>query len=282
MATAVEVSSPAAKRPLHRRADRDPWKVWQWTAALIGIALRLRQYIFLRSLWGDEASIALNIIHSGYWALTRQLTIQQAAPFGWLWVERATYQVLGPNEYSLRLQALVAGILLMCWTLSLVRRYLSGPAGTVTLLLVAVSPALVYYSSEVKPYGVDAAASVGLLVVASRQDRLEPRGVSLFSGAAAVSVLFSFTTVFLAVAVVAVAGTQAVRRRHLTSVAIMAIGAFIWSALFVVEFLRSLRPTDDSAGLRLFWAAGYVSHPLICQHLAMVARGWHEYRSISV
>ena len=58
----------------------------------------------------DEAMIALNIERRSYAELFGTLDFNQAAPLGFLWLEKAAVQLLGPSELALRLWPLLAGI----------------------------------------------------------------------------------------------------------------------------------------------------------------------------
>src|SRR5205085_11406960 len=82
---------------------------------------------------------------------------------GFLWVERAMVDVFGNNEYGLRLFPLLAGMAAVVLFALVARRLLSGWVVPLATLLFAVLQPLVYYSSEVKQYGVD--VTVGLFVV---------------------------------------------------------------------------------------------------------------------
>lgn len=75
-----------------------------------GIFVRLSQYFSNRALWGDEASLALNIVNRSYLELLQPLDRNQAAPPGFLWIEKLFTQILGNNEYALRLFPLISGI----------------------------------------------------------------------------------------------------------------------------------------------------------------------------
>ena len=255
---------PRTSNPPHTAGTgaADHWYHLAWAILLIGWALRLRQYSFRRSLWGDESAVALNILHRSYAGLTRPLAVLQGAPFGWLWTEKLCVQLLGNGEYQLRLPSLVAGLLGMWWAFRLVRRHLSSPASAVALLLMAVSPSLVYYSSEVKPYGVDAAAAIGLLLVASSVDLATVRGAWLLAAASGCAVLFSFPSVYVSVALVVVPSFAAARRKDLQLLGVYATGAVLWLGLFGIEYVRALRPTADNPAVKNFWRDGYAPRPL--------------------
>jgi predicted membrane-bound mannosyltransferase len=77
---------------------------------LIGILLRVRQYLTGRSLWADEAMLALNIVNRGFGGMFKPLDYDQGAPIGFLLVEKLFNSILGKNELALRLFPLLVGL----------------------------------------------------------------------------------------------------------------------------------------------------------------------------
>ena len=71
------------------------------SALAIGILLRLREFLANRSLAQDEAQLALNIIDRPITRLFGQLDFNQAAPPGFLAVQKLVTEALGFGEYSL-------------------------------------------------------------------------------------------------------------------------------------------------------------------------------------
>jgi hypothetical protein len=57
-----------------------------WGIILLGAVLRLRQYLLNRSLWADEASLAVNLVNRSFGELTELLDYHQAAPVGFLFI----------------------------------------------------------------------------------------------------------------------------------------------------------------------------------------------------
>src|SRR5258706_8289415 len=70
---------------------------------LLGLLLRLRQYLTWRSLWLDEAMLALNITGRSFAGLLQPLDYDQGGPLGFLLAEKLVITLLGNNELSLRL-----------------------------------------------------------------------------------------------------------------------------------------------------------------------------------
>lgn len=122
---------------------------------LVGAALRIRAFLSGRGLWLDEAMIAHNIIHRSFLELLGSLDYNQYAPIGWLWSVKTAVLLFGDGERGLRAVALVAGLSALPLTWIVARRYLPTAASLLALALVAFNWELIYYSSEVKPYGSD-------------------------------------------------------------------------------------------------------------------------------
>jgi hypothetical protein len=74
----------------------------------IGVFLAIYQFIYNRSLWLDEAKLALNIINKDFIGLTKPLDYHQVAPIGFLFIEKISVLILGKNELALRIFPLIS------------------------------------------------------------------------------------------------------------------------------------------------------------------------------
>ena len=83
------------------------------TAILVGIALRVIEFVRGRPLWLDEAMLSLNIAARSFVQLARPLDYDQSAPLAYLWLERLVVNIGGVNEPSLRALPFVAGLALV-------------------------------------------------------------------------------------------------------------------------------------------------------------------------
>src|SRR5215208_1601520 len=150
------------------------WKTFlSWDKAatalllLMGAVLRLRQYLTGRSLWADEAMLALNIVERNFVGMFQPLGYDQGAPIGFLLVEKLFNVVLGKHELALRLFPLLVGLISLWLFYLLLKRVTNGVGLLIALALFAFNPRLIYYSSEVKQYIVDVAVTIALLLIAA-------------------------------------------------------------------------------------------------------------------
>ena len=134
----------------------------------LGGFLRLLEYFENRTLWLDEAMLALGIGRRGYLGLLAPLDYDQVAAPLFLWAVKTVSLIAGMGELALRIVPLVAGVMLpwMVWRMT---RSLGGPAaGLIAAVLAAISVPLIYHSAELKPYGLDALASASVIMFTLR------------------------------------------------------------------------------------------------------------------
>jgi 4-amino-4-deoxy-L-arabinose transferase-like glycosyltransferase len=134
----------------------------------LGIAVRLRDWLYGRCLWVDEAMLALNLMQRDFAGLLAPLDRHQMAPPGYLWAVKALMTVIGSGERSLRLVALLAGVATMITVWLLTRRVFGSWAAAAGSALIALSSGAIYYSNEVKPYSCDALVAATLILAGIR------------------------------------------------------------------------------------------------------------------
>src|ERR1700676_670623 len=91
---------------VHRSSTVILWAMICW-----GAILRLTQYLSNRSLWFDESLLTQNIVHRSFSELLNPLDNNQAAPLGFLMLERFAVQVWGTSEYALRFLPFLCGLI---------------------------------------------------------------------------------------------------------------------------------------------------------------------------
>lgn len=259
-----------------------------WLAAamvVLGVVVRVRQYAFRRSLWLDEAMVALNIGSRGFRGLLRPLALNQAAPVGWLWLEHGLVRLFGNNEYSQRLVSLLAGIgvLVLLWHVA--RQLLPRWLVPVVLLLAATSPSLIRYSNEAKQYESDGFAGLVLLAAAlpllpgpgKEGERPSWRRFLLWGGLGAVSVWCSHPAVLVLGGLAGVLCVLLLARRDWPRLTMLVWATAIWGGSFVAFDLVSLRALRGNDKLAAYWRSGFAPWPLRPSTLASwLAAVWRD------
>lgn len=221
---------------------------------LLGAEMRLRQWAGARSLWLDEALIARSLVSRDYVELVATpLQGDQAAPVLWLWATRLALDLFGEHERALRLVPLLGGLVALVLSWRLARRLLAPALVPVALLLVVLSPSLLYFSSEVKPYSVDVAVCLGLSLLALRVPRGAGPGRPLqllaLAGAAAVWASFAAVLLLAGLSVLLVLGALPRWRQALGNAAVL----FAWVLSLGLAYVAVLHRLADSTVLSGFW-----------------------------
>jgi hypothetical protein len=213
-------------------------------AALLGLALRLKEFVANRSLSQDEAMLALNVTHRSYGGLFDQLDYLQGAPYGFLVLAKLSVQWFGENEYALRLVPLLAGSVALLFFLSLARETVTAPAAPLAVLLFALSDPLVNWTVYAKPYAVDVLLTVVLLWLAVRLLRRPATSALVqFGIVGAIAIWLSFASIFALAAATTVLVGGAVARREWPRATRLSLASVPWLgsvAISSVTFLGNL------------------------------------------
>lgn len=175
----------------------------------LGVGLSLVQFFYNRSLWLDEAMLALNLIRRSYAELLQPLDFLQMAPYAYLWLTKTWTLVLGEQEYALRLTALISfwAVLGLSYTVAC-RLFHDRLAALISLALLAVSLEMIYYATEVKPYMTDAAVLLSLYALYLQPGLSDRKRIGLLIGAGVISLFFSLVAIL---ALTTVGGLLALR-----------------------------------------------------------------------
>jgi hypothetical protein len=231
--------------------------------ALVGTFLRLYQYAINRSLWVDEAMLALNIVDRSFAGLTRPLDYDQGAPIGFLLVEKTITQLFGDQDYVLRLGPLFAGILAIYLMYKVSRSYLQGMGSLVALGLFAVSWSLTYYASELKQYSSDVLVTLLLLLVAGKclNDDPKPKHLAILAFTGAIAIWMSHPAIFVVFGIGLALGLDYVWRKDWRKVAWLGAALLPVTISFVGLYFFSLRILASNAGLLDYWRSGFMPMP---------------------
>lgn len=223
----------------------------------IGVVLRLRQFLFARSIWLDEATFANGVLDSSLFNLLTHTQVF-VAPVGYLVLTKLGVALLGRTEFAFRWIALVAGVGAVVVSALLARRVFKTATARVAFTsLVAVAPALIYYSNEAQQYSLDVLAALAVLWVFTAFEDWR-RG---FAVLVLIGVLFpwlSYASIFVLFGVGVALAIRWLRERSYGRIALL---GFTWgpSALLVLTYAQLVTRTEFLEG---YWVGGFAPFPV--------------------
>lgn len=228
---------------------------------MTGSALRVLPFLLDRSLWLDEAKLALNVLDRTATELFRPLQYDQAAPVGFLLLEKLAVRAFGEGERALRLAPLLAGLGSLGLVYAVARRWLSHAEALLALALFALSQPLVYYATEVKQYSTDVLVALALLWAAARAFDARPLARGTLVAVGVIGVWLSHPAVFVAAGVGLTLVLTAWRRGERLRAALFAAVSAAWAASFLVHYTLVLSRADPKGFLARFWSEGFPPLP---------------------
>lgn len=263
-----------ASRWWNTQSRRNQYALALGLPLIIGLVLRLWHFFGQRSLWIDEAYIALNILQRNYAGLVDQLDYAQLAPMGWLFIERAFYDVFGGLELTLRAPAILAGCAALLIFPFAARRYVTFTGLVIAVVFFALNNHLNRYSAEIKPYILDTFFSVATLWIGSYffvdKKPLHPNHIAALLLFGVIAIPLSFPVALL---LGALGGLLIVKnfleRRYAYVIALICI-SFVWLFEFGALYLIT-RASQE--GVVNYMSSGYQTYfaPLLPFSLGAIA-----------
>ena len=246
------------------------WKTflsWEKAAAalliLSGMILRIRQYLTGRSLWADEAMLALNIVGRDFAGMLRPLDYDQGAPIGFLLVEKIFNTALGKHEFALRLFPLLIGLTSLWLFYLLLKQIMSGPGLLIALALFAFNPRLIYYSSEVKQYILDVVVTILLLLIAAPAFRASPgkRDFAWLTLAGLIALSFSHPVLFVLGGIGLALVIITLQRRDYAGLRFVIGMGILWVLEIAFLYVLILKDLSQNAYMREYWLGAFLPMP---------------------
>lgn len=223
----------------------------------VGVVLRLRQFLFCRSLWLDEAMLAVSIAARSPLELLRPLEYNQNAPILFLWLTKAFTEVFGVNELALRALPQVLGALAIFFLTLAAAKAFGRAAMIAAASLAALSPALIRYSNEAKPYGTDAFVTTALLLAfAARDPGFGQRDAVRLGAFAGLGVILSNPAVFTATAVWA--ALLWAHRKDRPALRRIVGSGLAWLTVFSVSYIAVVRPAAANPLVREGYSTAFL------------------------
>ncbi|MCP4576346.1 MAG: hypothetical protein GY846_08690 [Deltaproteobacteria bacterium] len=228
----------------------------------LGVAVRTGNYLAGISLSNDEAAMAGNLLAKPFFALFGPLDVGQIAPIGFCLVEWVSIQLLGDNELTLRLIPFAAGVAVLPLAFLFTLRVVGPFCAVLCLAQLAVIPEAIYHANNLKPYSLDLAIAIGLMllawgvgsVVCSRKRLL---WLAFFGS---IAPWFSFSSVFILFGIGAVVMIRYTLSRNWRGLILILGVCFAWIFSFWVQY-RFLQSQTRDLYLLNFWDGYFMPFP---------------------
>ena len=227
-----------------------------------GILIRLIQYFFNRSLWADEAVLALNIVNRSYLELLQPLDYDQGAPIGFLWIEKLAIQLFGNNEYALRLFPLLSSILSIFIFYKLAKIFLRLEAVPIALAFFVSLNYLLYFATELKQYSSDVFIALlsCLIVIQVATQKLNKIKVAVYSLLGALTIWFSHPAVFTLAGVgSSFLVIDTIKRKRKSKIFQNLFIYSTWLISFAIFYFVSVQSLNNNTDLMTSWRNGFPS-----------------------
>jgi hypothetical protein len=233
-----------------------------WVALALAFLLRVVQYLLNRSLWMDEAYLSLNLVHRSFAGLWRPLDYHQGAPIGFLLLEKSAVHLLGTSEFALRLLPLLAGLVSVILFYELANK-VNTAAAPIAVGLFALSPSLIYYSSEVKQYSCDVAIALLLycLTIDGSTSEWKPAQVGLLGLVGSIAIWISHPSVFVLAGIGSTIFLGLVGQKDWSKLRRLSFAFLMWAASLIMCYLVTLRNLAHDPELLAYWKLNFMPFP---------------------
>lgn len=230
-----------------------------WLLVCIGIILHFSQYLFNRSLWVDEALVAMKIINSSY----SEFFQSSETPLGFLIVEKFLVQFLGDSEYVLRLFPFISGIISIFLFLKVAPYFLKSSAVPIALGIFVISGRLIYHSSTLKQYSSDVLFTLFLYIVTLKILSTRPtiQRILGFGIIGALIIWFSHPIVFILAGVGGYLTVSQIMQKRWRKMFAFSIAYVFWGISFATFYFIGLRDSTTTEAGQQFWAAHFMPFP---------------------
>lgn len=235
----------------------------------VGIAVRFCQYVFAKSLWLDESLLALNIVNKSFPEFLKPLDYHQVAPVGFLFIEKLFVQLLGNNEYALRLFPFICGTISLFLFFKIAKHLLEKEAFLIVLTLFSFSGYLINYSAEAKQYSTDVTIILFLYAttVHFQSKRLKINHIASFGIIGAITIWFSHPSAFVLAGIGICLSLFSLKRKDWRRISQLSIVYIIWlfsfAAFYMITFhdFQNTTSTGNIETMQNAWTGCFTPFP---------------------
>ncbi len=253
---------PLKINKIQTHAFKNPAVTISWIVVMLAVIISAVQFFYNRSLWLDEARLALNIINKSHFELLLPLDMNQVAPLLYLQIVKLFSALTPEAEYGLRLFSL------LCFWAALVLFYKTARLlfkDTLPLVFVvslfALNSSMVYYSSEVKQYMTDVFIAV-LFVFLLLRDYKSPgtKHLSILVAGIVAIWVSNVAPIILCASGVGLLQQAAIKQKK-DLWQLVGVGG-VWLIVFVVYYVLFLYDHPTRAFMQAYWSEAHAFLPL--------------------
>jgi hypothetical protein len=216
-----------------------------------------------KSLWEDEAHLALNFITKDYIGITGVLDYEQSAPVLFLLTVEAFTHIGGFSIYALRAFPLLVSLLALPLYYVLVKELIgSRITALFAFFLFAANLALIYFVNELKPYTVDVSVYIILGTIAfSTHPFLVRHRNTLLAISGSLAIVYSNVGFIVLSCIAFVYISEWYREKKVEKH--MLVIMLIWACVFVVNYYFFIYRYPYAEHVRSLWAGRYLPTDLL-------------------
>ena len=231
----------------------------------IGIIIILREYIGGRSLWVDEAMVALNMPRS-FKELLQPLAYNQTAPLLFLYFCKFFTILFRISDYSLRIVPLIFGLGAYVVYFFISKKIFNNFTGIIiSLALYLSSYNLIYYSNEFKPYSADVFFSLLFFLFFYL---IRTKGINLNKGVlitalGLAAVWISYEAIFVLVVFTSLLLIYSVKEKNKYLIIFTITSGILWLVNILWEYFLIYKrdPNFVFVPLLSYWSSGFMPFP---------------------
>jgi hypothetical protein len=237
---------------------------------LLGVLISLIDLLHNKSLWLDEACLALNIVSRSYLELLTPLADNQSAPIGFLFTEKLLTDVFGSHDWALRIFPFFSFILSIILFFFLNNRLLkSVKAALFSCALFSLNFLLISYSTGVKQYSIDVLVAI-LIVLSSLRFNKNKNNLSIFlhTCIGAIAIWYSNVAVIVLItaAIYDIYFSLFNNDKNKLSVPIsIFIPSFIWLVSFITYYLLFISNHPHTDNMVNYWNSHFLPNNIFSQ-----------------
>jgi 4-amino-4-deoxy-L-arabinose transferase-like glycosyltransferase len=188
--------------------------------------------------------------------------MDQVAGCGFLAAVKLVTDALGHDERFFRLVPLLAGCAVLPLFFIAAYRFAGRALALIGLMLLAASPSLVRYSSELKPYGTDAAMTAAMMLLFFTVLRTRGTWPLILLGILGLAApWFSLPAVFVLCGFGLTCLIAALKQRDWRWTTIWISLGLAWCVSFSIEYALTLRSSTQSKYLLTYWSGAFAPLP---------------------